>query len=377
MKIEGVLMPSAQNMPALTVQAIRAVPVEVMLKLALGTSQGVLQRVAFLLVDVETEEGFTGRGYIFAHRPAFARAIAEVLREIEIQTKGQHAAPGEMWDRLMKRFTLIGVQGVLRMAIAGFDIAFWDAAAQAAKLPLGRLLGAEPRPVKAYNSCGLGLRPDKGALADEAETLLERGFGAVKLRLGYPTLAEDMEAVRAVKKRVGANVLLMVDYNQALSAEEALTRGRALDGEGGITWLEEPIRHDDYAGAAKLARELTVPIQLGENFNGPLGMSTAIDARAADYVMPDLERIAGVTGWLHAAELATQHKLRMSSHLFPEVSAHLLTATPTGHFLEYVDWTDVLLEQPLVIEDGHAIVPDRPGNGMVWNKSAVERHRIH
>ncbi len=369
-------MPSTIDLPALTVRAIRAVPVEVMLKLPLGTSQGVLQRVAFLLVDVETEEGFTGRGYIFAHMPAFARAIAEVLREIEVQTKGQRAAPDDTWARLMKRFTLIGVQGVLRMAIAGFDIAFWDAAAQAAKLPLAGLLGAAPRPVRAYNSCGLGLRPDKGALAAEAEKLLERGFGAVKLRLGYPTLAEDIEAVRAVKKRIGGDVLLMVDYNQALSVEEALTRGKALDGEGGIYWLEEPIRHDDSAGAAKLARELIVPIQIGENFNGPLGMSAAIEAHAADYVMPDLERIVGVTGWLRAAELAAQYKLPMSSHLFPEVSAHLLTATPTCHFLEYVDWADVLLEQPLIVKDGHAIVPDRSGNGMVWNKSAVERHRI-
>ena len=328
-----------------------------------------------LLIDVETEESVTGRAYLFCYLRAAVPGIVSLLGEIEALTKGERAEPPALWAKLMRRFTLIGVQGLLRMAIAGFDAAFWDAAAVAAKQPLAGLLGATPRPVKAYNSCGLGLMADKGALAAEAELLLARGFRAVKLRLGYPALAEDLAAVRAVKQRTGADVLLMVDYNQALGLDDALNRGRALDGEG-IYWLEEPIRHDDYAGAAKLARELKVPIQLGENFNGPLGMAAALEASAADYVMPDLERIGGVTGWRCAAALAAERGIELSSHLFPEISAHLLTATPTCHFLEYVDWADALVEQPLVIEQGHALVPNRPGNGMVWNKAAVERHRM-
>ena len=217
---------------------------------------------------------------------------------------------------------------------------------------------------------------DLGALAAEAEKLLAAGsFRAVKLRLGYPTLEGDIAAVHAVRKRIGDDVHLMVDYNQALSVDEALARGRALDAEN-IYWLEEPIRHDDYAGAARLARELKVPIQIGENFSLPAAMAIAIEQKAADYVMPDLERIGGVTGWRQAAELAAVNRIKMSSHLFPEVSAHLLAATPTCHFLEYVDWANVLLEEPLVIADGHAIVPERPGNGMVWDKAAVERYRM-
>jgi mandelate racemase len=212
-------------------------------------------------------------------------------------------------------------------------------------------------------------------LADEAEKLLAGGFRAIKLRLGYPTLAEDIAAVHAVRNRIGNGVKLMVDYNQALSVEEALTRGRALDAED-IFWLEEPIRHDDYAGSAKLARELKVPIQIGENFSLPAAMSVALDAQAGDYVMPDLERIGGVTGWREAAAIAQSRNVKMSSHLFPEVSAHLLAATPTCHFLEYVDWADVLVEEPLAIVDGHAVVPSRPGSGMVWDKSAVARYRI-
>jgi len=303
-------------------------------------------------------------------------AIANIIAEIEAQTKGQQVDPPALFAKLMARFKLIGVQGVIRMAIAGFDQAAWDAAAIAAGKPLATFLGAKPRPILAYNSCGLGLMADKGALAAEAEQLLARGFGAVKLRLGYPTLEEDVEAVHAVRKRIGRNIRLMTDYNQALEVDEALRRGRVLEGEDDLYWLEEPIRHDDYVGAARLARELNVPIQIGENFSLPAAMQLALQAKAADFMMPDLERIGGVTGWRQAAKLADVNRMHMSSHLFPEVSAHLLAATPTAHYLEYVDWADVLLEEPLLIENGHAVLSSAPGNGMSWNKDAVERHRI-
>jgi mandelate racemase len=359
--------------PPLRVRALRATPVEVPLNFVLGTSAVAVRKAPLLLVDLETEEGITGRTYLFCYLPAAAPAIISFLGEVERIARGDAIVPADLWKKLTRRFTLIGVQGIVRMAMSAFDIASWDALAIAARKPLASFIGAAPRRIPAYNSCGLGLKDDLGALADEAEKLLDGGFRAVKLRLGYRTLQADINAVRAVRKRIGDNVALMVDYNQALTLEEALSRGRALDAEN-IYWLEEPIRHDNYVGAAKLAHELKVPIQIGENFSLPAAMITAVEQRAADYVMPDLERIGGVTGWLEAASIARGHNLKMSSHLFPEVSTHLLAATPTCHFLEYVDWANKLLEEPLLIEDGHAQVPARPGNGMVWDKRAVEHY---
>jgi mandelate racemase len=181
--------------------------------------------------------------------------------------------------------------------------------------------------------------------------------------------------VRAVRKRLPSQIELMVDYNQALSPAEALERGRALDFEG-VAWIEEPIRHDDFRSCAGLARELATPVQIGENFSLPEQMEEAITERASDFVMPDLERIGGVTGWQRAALLAAERKLPMSSHLFPETSAHLLAVTPTCHYLEYVDWADAILEQPLEIVGGEAVIPDRSGNGMTWNEDAVKRYRM-
>jgi mandelate racemase len=367
-------MPPKADFPVLTVRAISVVGVEVPMRFALGTSRGRITKAPLLLIDVETAGGITGRSYLWSYFPRAMTAIASILQEVEARTKGDAVAPAELWSKLAERFALIGVQGVVRMAMAGFDIACWDALAVAAGVPLVQLLGGKPRRIPAYNSCGLGLMP-ADALADEAEKLLERGFRAIKLRLGYPTLAEDIAAVHAVKKRIPSGVALMVDYNQALGLDDALARGRALDGEN-LAWLEEPIRHDDYAGAALIARELAVPVQIGENFSLVAGMQTALNAKACDLVMPDLERIGGVSGWQQAAALAEKRKIKMSSHLYPETSAHLLAVTPTAHFLEYVDWADQVIQEPLQIVDGEAVVPDRPGHGIVWDKAAVERYRV-
>ncbi len=236
------------------------------------------------------------------------------------------------------------------------------------------MLGVEPRPIPAYNSCGLGLMEDFGALAAEAETLLSGGFRAVELRLGCPTLERDIAAVRAVRKRIGDTVHLMVDYDQALSVDEAMARGPLWMRKIFIGWRSRSATTT--IPVPPRWRALKVPIQIGENFSLPAAMVIAIEQGAADYVMPDLERIGGVTGWRQAAELTAINRVQMSSHLFPEVSAHLLAATPTCHFLEYVVWANVLVQEPLVIADGHAVVPQRPGNGMVWDRQAFERYRM-
>jgi mandelate racemase len=363
-----------KSTPNLTIRGISSTGVELPMTVALPTSRGPLTKAALLLIDLHTEEGITGRSYLFCYVRDAAFAVPKFLDVILQSVKGQRVAPVDIWSILQKRFALIGVQGIVRMAMSGFDVACWDALAQAANMPLASFIGGKPKRIPAYNSCGLGLMPLK-ALSDEAAKLA-KGFRAVKLRLGYATLKEDIAALHAVRKRIGNEITIMVDYNQALSVAQALERGRALDAEGGIHWLEEPIRHDDYAGNAKLARELKVPIQIGENFSESTAMATAITAGACDYVMPDLERIGGVTGWQRAAALAASHGIEMSTHLFPEVSAHLMAATPTAHWLEWVDWAEKALEEPLQIKDGHAIVPDRPGNGLSWSKKAIEKYRM-
>jgi mandelate racemase len=366
---------SGLGVPALTIRSVRTTPVLVPMTYALGTSAARVTEAPLLLIDLETEEGITGRTYLFCYRPASARAIALLLDDAVSLIQREQVRPAGIAAKLLRGFALIGVTGTVRMALSGLDAAMWDALAIAARLPLASMLGSVPRPIRAYNSCGLGLMATS-ALADEAARLTERGFKAVKLRLGYPTVGEDLAALKAVRERVGTGIEVMVDYNQALSVEEGMLRSGALASEG-VTWIEEPICHADLEGNARISAASAIPVQLGENFNGVGAMAAALRARACQRVMPDLARIGGVTGWMHAADLAAAHGIPISSHLFPEFSAHLLAATPTADWLEYVDWADPILQEPLTITNGMAIVPDRPGAGLAWDEKAIEHYRMN
>jgi len=354
---------------------IRVRPVAAPMKRPLTTSTGALTAAALLLIDLQTDEGVVGRSYLFAIGKHNLAPIAKLVEAMAEMIKGDELAPLDMERKLRARYALLGVHNIVLFAMAGIDMAAWDALALSLGQPLVRLLGAAPRPIPAYNSKGLGIMP-LAALAKEANELVAEGFRAVKLRMGRAEARDDIEALRAVKQAIGTEIVLMVDFNQALSVAEALKRGRMIDDEGGVYWIEEPIRADDFAAAARLARELATPIQLGENFMGPEQMAQALAAGACDYAMPDAQRIGGVTGWLRAAALAQGAGIEMSSHLFPEVSCHLLAATPTCHWLEYVDWADPILEQPVELKDGHVLIPSRPGTGIAWNEKAVERYAL-
>lgn len=355
----------------LTIRAVTTRAVRVPMTFPLGTSAAVVREAPLILVDVTTEEGIVGRCYLFAYTRSGAQAIAAHLHDAVDLVRGRKMAPRRTAAVLARQFALLGVTGTVRMALSALDVALWDALAIASGQPLATMLGGRLAPVRAYNSCGLGLMEPQ-AVADEAEKLLAGGFSGVKLRLGHASLAEDLRVTRAVRSRVPASVEVMVDYNQALSVAESIARGHALEQEG-VYWLEEPTRHDDWRGNAAIARELELPLQIGENFNGPSDLLQAVVAEACDWVMPDLGRIGGVSGWMDAAGIAAARGIEMSSHLMPEVSGHLLAATSTAHWLEYVDWADAILEQPLEIRDGHAIVPDRPGHGMTWDEAKIAR----
>lgn len=234
-----------------------------------------------------------------------------------------------------------------------------------------RLLGSAPRPIRAYNSCGLGMIGSARA-GDEARQLVAQGFSAIKVRLGYVDAKADLGVVRTVRQAIGDDVRLMSDYNQALTVSDAIQRTQALADEG-LHWVEEPTLADDFAGHALIRARATMPIQMGENWWGPHEMAKCLAAGASDLGMPDAMKIGGVTGWLRAAALAEAAGLPVSSHLFPEVSAHLLAATPTCDWLEYVDWANPILQEPLRIEDGQAVLPETPGSGIAWNEDGVQR----
>jgi len=362
-------------MRSLRISDIRARAVAAPIRRPLVTSIGTVSTAALLLLDLQTDGGIVGRSYLFAVGRHNLAPLAKLVEAMAEMVKGDAVAPYELERKLRAKYALLGVHNIVLFAISGIDMAAWDALGQSLGQPLVQLLGGTPRPVPAYNSNGLGLLPLTD-LEKEAAELVGEGFRGIKLRMGRPRAAEDLEALRVVKKAIDPGVTLMVDFNQGLTVAEALERGRMIDHEGGVLWIEEPVRADDFSGCARVRQEVRTPIQIGENFMGPEQMAQALAAGASDYVMPDAERIGGVTGWMRAAALAQAAGLEMSSHLFPEVSAHLLAVTPTAHWLEYMDWANAILETPFSLHQGSVVIPAKPGVGMTWNEEAVRRYQI-
>ena len=198
----------------------------------------------------------------------------------------------------------------------------------------------------------------------------EGDFQGLKLRLGRARLADDLATIEAVREAVGTEMSLMVDFNQGLHLGEALERCHAIN-DLGLAWIEEPIIYDNLEGYARLAADLKTPIQIGENFYGPRALDTALQMTACDYVMPDFMRIGGVTGWQRAAATAGAAGIPISTHLYPEVAAHVMRVAETAHWLEWQDWANPILQQPYEVKDGKLHIPDVPGVGLEWEEEAV------
>lgn len=332
------------------------------------TAGGVITESPLVLTDVTTDTGISGHSMVFTYTPAALKPTAGLIRNFEALVKGELLAPADIEQKLAKRFRLLGTQGLVGIALAAIDMALWDALARVHNMPIVQLLGGAEKPIRSYGAVGYDGVED---CAKAAERWAMKGFTGIKAKIGYPTVKEDVAVVRAMKKAAGEDMSIMVDYNQCLTPSEAVERLRVLDDEG-LTWVEEPTLAHDYAGHALVRREARTPIQCGENWWGTLDMQHAMEAHACDLVMPDVMKIGGVTGWLRAATLAHTRGLRVSNHLWPEISARLLCCTPTAHWLEYADWWNPILAEPLCIENGMAMVSDKAGTGVDWNENAVD-----
>lgn len=356
----------------LTLKSVRARPVVVPLKRPVVSKVGLFRDWPLVLIDLYTNEGIVGHSYLEPYLKQSARYIVPVIEDLAEAAKGQPVAPFDAYRRGIGSLHLVGREGVSLIAVSGLDMAAWDALAKAVGLPLAVFLGGTVGPVRAYNSNGLWLTPIDELAAEAAALVAEGGFTGLKLRLGREKLADDLAAIAAVREGAGPTVKLMCDFNQGLSLGDALVRCHALDDQE-LYWFEEPTTYDNIPGYAQLARELKTPVQLGENFYGPRLLYQAVLAGAGDYVMPDLMRIGGVSGWLRAAAIAGAAGIPMSTHLYPEIAAHLMRVTDTAHWLEWQDWADPVLAEPFQLEDGNLVVPNKPGHGIEWNETAVAK----
>jgi mandelate racemase len=356
---------------ALTILEVKVRAVDAPLPRPLRTAAGAIPSAPLLLIDVQTKQGVVGSAYIFAYAKTVLAALARLGREVADELAGQSVAPAARMQAFERRFRLLGRQGLLGMLLSGIDMALWDALGRAAGLPLVRLLGGEPTAISAYDSFGV-----VEARADEPmiRQSLERGFRAIKIKLGDGDLEKDVSTVAAVRAMIGPDIALMVDYNQTLSVPEARRRIARLAAHD-VAWVEEPVPAEDIHGHAAVRAGSPIPIQTGENWWFPRDMANAVAAGASDLAMLDVMKIGGITGWMRAVGQAEAAALPVSSHIFIEASAHLLAATPTAHWLEYLDTAGAILSDQPALVDGR-VTAKGPGLGMAWDERAVARFAL-
>ena len=352
-----------------TIREFRVRAVRVPMKPPHRSASGIIRESPLVLTDVVTSDGVVGHSFVFTYTAAALHPTAELIRQFGALIHGERLAPAEIEQRLTAQLRLLGTQGLVGMALAAIDMALWDALARTHSVPLAELLGGMEKPIQTYGAIGFDGAEEA---AKTAETLALAGFTAVKAKIGYPTVGEDVKVIRAIRRTLGTEGMIMVDYNQSLAPREALERMRVLDAEG-LVWVEEPTLAHDYQGHALIAREARTAIQCGENWWGTRDLLHAIEAEASDYIMLDVMKIGGVTGWLRAAAIASSQGHLISSHLWPEISAQLLSVTPNAHWLEYCDWWNEILLRPLRLEKGRAIPEAGVGTGVEWDEAAVAR----
>lgn len=353
--------PEIRNIKARAVDAPISRPVK--------NAFGVIRSAPLVLIDVETDQGITGRSYIFAYTRLTLKPLVQLISEIGCELTGNAIAPFDLMAQMDAKFRLLGWQGLVGMAVSGLDMAFWDVLGQAAGQPLATLLGGAPRPIRAYDSYG-AVDP----VADEKVLCrsLDQGFRGIKIKGGDGDLANDERVVRAVRGLIGPDIALMVDFNQSLDPSEASRRIDRLAAYD-LHWIEEPVAAENLQGHARVRATSPISIQSGENWWFPRGFAEAVAVGASDFIMPDLMKVGGVTGWLRVAGQAEAASIPMSSHLFAEASSHVLAVTPTAHWIEYLDIARAIVAEPVAIVDG-TITARGHGLGLSWNEAAVAKY---
>ncbi|MGB8670422.1 MAG: mandelate racemase/muconate lactonizing enzyme family protein, partial [Pseudolabrys sp.] len=345
--------------------------VTVKLDKPIGSALGQLHSFGCILDFVHCDSGIVGENLIFtlnARRTRVLQSMVEEMADLIIGRDAGHIAG--FWARAWRDINFLGHKGVPVVGISALDGALWDALGKMSNLPLYRVLGGAQDRVPVYHSGGLWLSSSDKELVAEAERFAAAGFSAMKMRLGSPEPATDVARVRAVRAAIGPKIKLMADANQGLTESQAIRLGRALE-EFDLTWFEEPLPAWDLDGLARVAAALDMPIASGETEYTRYGFRRMLELRSADILMPDLQRVGGVSEFIRVGHMAESYDIPVSSHLFPETSLQVLGALANTIYLEYMPWFSKLYNETIKFAEGQAIVPERPGWGFTFNQDYV------
>jgi L-alanine-DL-glutamate epimerase-like enolase superfamily enzyme len=354
---------------------VRTVLLSVPLDRPISDSTHELRCVQWILVELETEDGRTGHSLMltFDYGPTLLQRIVDSeLKRVVVGRDARDIAG--TWQACYSHCEYIGQSGVAAWGIAAIEIALWDWVGKALGAPVCQLFGACRETIPAYGSGGW-LSYSTEQLLTEVSGYLQRGFGAVKIKVGSPDIKRDVQRVREVRKLIGGEVRLMIDANQAWSPTQAIDFARKIADQD-IFWFEEPVSRADFDGYCRVASSIDIPIATGEREYAVGAFRDLLVHRGASILQPDVLRIGGLGQCLKVAHLADAFERPIAPHFYKEIDIHVLAAVRNGLYLEYFGWLDELLITPLRVENGVAFVPKEPGLGLEVKPEAVREYQV-
>ncbi len=362
----------------MTIAALRCDRYRIPLAVALSDStHGEMTAFDLVTVRIADEEGREGLGYTYTAGGAGAGAIRSLIADdlFPLLDGADETRTEALWKRMWRHTHFVGRGGPVSFAMAAVDIALWDLKARQADMPLWRLLGGHDPQVSAYAG-GIDLQFPLERLLEQTRGNLDKGFRAIKMKVGRDRLDEDVARVGAMRDFLGPGFPLMADANMRWTADEAVTAARALT-DARLVWLEEPMAPEDIAGHARLRRMTPVPIAAGENLHGLAEFRAYMEAGAVSFPEPDVATCGGITVWMKVARLAEAFDLPVTSHGVHDLHVHLLAAAPNASYLEAHGFgLEDYMSDPLVVRDGFAEAPDRPGHGVALDWRGLEALRV-
>lgn len=329
-----------------------------------------------LLVFLDTDEGITGESFLWTFGIQQLKVLNEMVLSLKNEISGEDPFYIErIWQKLWSTVEFFGVEGISIFGISTIDRACWDILGKASGKPLYKLLGSYRDEVPTYASGGFWLHKSIEELVVEAKDFVNRGYRALKMRIGKSRIEEDIERIKAVREAIGPEINLMVDANQRFTVDHAIRLGKKIE-KFDITWFEEPVPAYDLEGSARVAAELDIPIASGENVYTRYGFRRMLELNSADIWMPDLVRVGGITEFLKVAHMAEAFGIPISPHIFPEESMHLVGAIPNSPYVEDMPWFSMLYREKIDIKKGLMILPNRPGFGFTFNPDMIETYRL-
>lgn len=331
-----------------------------------------------VILRLRTDSGIEGIG-VTLYGGRMTRSLLAAVEDLSAAIVGEDPMRIEHIVAKLRAGTgdACGPGGIFMLALSAIDTALWDIKGKALDQPLWKLLGGHRDRIATYASGSLRRGLTDAQARQAAQTLVRKGFKAMKTQMalpGDPTPAEEVRRVRVVREAIGPDITLMCDINQRWRPEQVIDIGSRIE-DVGLFWLEDVTAHDDYAGLARVTAALKTPIAGGEYVWGIVPFRHMIEARSVDIVMIDLARVGGPSQWMKVAGMAEAFNLPVVSHVMPEILLHMVAACPNGLTVEYMPWMLALYEETPALEGGMLVLPNKPGLGLKFDEKAIARFK--